>query len=98
MPSGSFICYIVADQPRYYREVLLESKFYVDLLGKYCFIRSNVDCSWILNNLKVMLKDKLVPTKPHDIVCYGIGSIQESKNAQFQFVLAILLRDLLKVG
>lgn len=59
------------------REVLLESKFYVDLL--------------------VMLKDKLVPTKPHDIVCYGIGSIQESKNAQFQFVLAILLRDLLKI-
>ncbi|KAI7878332.1 SRR1-domain-containing protein [Lichtheimia hyalospora FSU 10163] len=39
----------------------------------------------------------LIPTRPHDMVCYGIGSIQHSKNAQFQFVLALFIRDLLKI-
>lgn len=45
----------------------------------------------------VVFDDHLVSTKPFDIVCYGIGSVQKSKNAQYQFVLALILRDLLKV-
>ncbi|CAO3660659.1 unnamed protein product [Umbelopsis vinacea] len=49
------------------------------------------------SDLLAILQDKLVPESPHDIICYGIGSIQESKNAQFQFVLALLMRDLLKL-
>jgi SRR1 len=44
-----------------------------------------------------MLQDKVVAESPHDIICYGVGSIQESKSAQYQFVLALLMRDLLKV-
>lgn len=47
---------------------------------------------------KVVFEDHLLSTKPFDIVCYGIGSVQKSKNAQYQFVLALILRDLLKVG
>ncbi|KAI9320152.1 SRR1-domain-containing protein, partial [Dichotomocladium elegans] len=39
-----------------------------------------------------------VPTKPHDMICYGLGSIQHCKNAQYQFVLALLIWDLLKVS
>ncbi|KAI8370786.1 SRR1-domain-containing protein [Choanephora cucurbitarum] len=31
------------------------------------------------------------------MVCYGIGSMQKSKNAQYQFELALILRDLLKI-
>jgi hypothetical protein len=83
----------------YCREVLLDSKFYADLLGRF-FFKKRLDnhCLDSKSFQKVTLNDKLVPTTPHDIVCYGIGSIQESKNAQFQFVLALILRDLLKVS
>ncbi|KAG2192222.1 hypothetical protein INT47_012458 [Mucor saturninus] len=45
----------------------------------------------------MVFDDHLLSTNPFDIVCYGIGSIQKSKNAQYQFVLALLLRDLLKI-
>ncbi|KAG2179526.1 hypothetical protein INT44_006373 [Umbelopsis vinacea] len=48
-------------------------------------------------DLLVMLQEKVVAESPHDIVCYGVGSIQESKSAQYQFVLALLMRDLLKL-
>ncbi|KAI7854565.1 hypothetical protein BDC45DRAFT_535569 [Circinella umbellata] len=30
------------------------------------------------------------------MICYGIGSIQHSKNAQYQFILALLIRDILE--
>lgn len=43
------------------------------------------------------MQEKVVAESPHDIICYGVGSIQESKSAQFQFVLALLMRDLLEV-
>ncbi|ORY90335.1 SRR1-domain-containing protein [Syncephalastrum racemosum] len=32
-----------------------------------------------------------------EIICYGIGSMQHSKNAQFQFILALELADLLNL-
>ncbi|CAO0791713.1 unnamed protein product [Mucor circinelloides] len=48
-------------------------------------------------DLLVIFDEHLISTKPHDIVCYGIGSVQKSKNAQYQFVLALLLRELLKI-
>jgi hypothetical protein len=44
-----------------------------------------------------MIQEKVVAESPHDIICYGVGSIQESKSAQFQFVLALLMRDVLEV-
>lgn len=46
----------------------------------------------------MIFNDHLLYTKPFDIVCYGIGSMQKSKNAQYQFELALILRDLLKVA
>ncbi|RCH83403.1 hypothetical protein CU098_000293, partial [Rhizopus stolonifer] len=39
----------------------------------------------------------LLTTSFDDIICYGIGSMQKSKNAQYQFELALLLRDLTKI-
>lgn len=44
-----------------------------------------------------IFEEHLIESKQVDIVCYGIGSVQKSKNAQYQFVLALILRDLLKV-
>lgn len=32
-----------------------------------------------------------------DIICYGIGSIESSKNSQFQLALGLCLKDVLKV-
>ncbi|KAH8556981.1 SRR1-domain-containing protein [Umbelopsis sp. PMI_123] len=49
------------------------------------------------SELLSILQDKVVSESPHDIVCYGVGSIQESKNAQYQFILALLMRDLIKL-
>ncbi|KAI7897804.1 SRR1-domain-containing protein [Cokeromyces recurvatus] len=48
-------------------------------------------------DLLVIFDKYLIPINPYDIVCYGIGSMQKSKNAQYQFVLALLLRDILKI-
>lgn len=45
----------------------------------------------------VIFEEHLLSTTPFDIICYGIGSVQKSKNAQYQFVLALILRELLKV-
>lgn len=45
-----------------------------------------------------IFKQHLFTTKFNDIVCYGIGSMQKSKNAQYQFVLALILRELLNVS
>lgn len=45
----------------------------------------------------VVFEEHLLTTKPFDIICYGIGSVQKSKNAQYQFELALILRELLKV-
>ncbi|KAL0089452.1 SRR1-domain-containing protein [Phycomyces blakesleeanus] len=47
--------------------------------------------------LSDIFDEHLVPTGPHDIICYGIGSMQKSKNAQYQFELALLIRELLKI-
>ncbi|KAG1049143.1 hypothetical protein G6F43_008515 [Rhizopus delemar] len=44
-----------------------------------------------------IFKQHLFTTKFNDIVCYGIGSMQKSKNAQYQFVLALILRELLNI-
>ncbi|KAI9485344.1 MAG: SRR1-domain-containing protein [Benjaminiella poitrasii] len=45
----------------------------------------------------VIFDEHLKSIEPHDIVCYGIGSMQKSKNAQYQFELALMLRDILKI-
>ncbi|KAI8976259.1 hypothetical protein BDB01DRAFT_804046 [Pilobolus umbonatus] len=47
--------------------------------------------------LSVLLKEHLVPIQPVDIICYGIGSMQKSKIAQYQFILALMLRSLLNI-
>ncbi|KAI8643050.1 SRR1-domain-containing protein [Parasitella parasitica] len=48
-------------------------------------------------DLLVIFEVHLMKTKPQDIVCYGIGSMQKSKNAQYQLVLALLLREMLEI-
>lgn len=50
-----------------------------------------------INICTVIFNDHLLYTEPYDIICYGIGSMQKSKNAQYQFELALILRELLKV-
>ncbi|KAI9340744.1 SRR1-domain-containing protein [Pilaira anomala] len=47
--------------------------------------------------LTEVFEEHLLKSKPFDIICYGIGSVQKSKNAQYQFVLALILRELLKI-
>ncbi|KAI9032641.1 SRR1-domain-containing protein [Phycomyces nitens] len=47
--------------------------------------------------LSGIFDEHLISTTPHDIICYGIGSMQKSKNAQYQFELALLIRQLLKI-
>ncbi|KAI8393280.1 SRR1-domain-containing protein [Radiomyces spectabilis] len=49
------------------------------------------------SDLMEILNQSLLPREPQDIVCYGIGSMQKSKNAQYQFILALVIRDLLKI-
>ncbi|CEP18860.1 hypothetical protein [Parasitella parasitica] len=53
--------------------------------------------SQFYKDLLVIVEDHLIKIKPQDIVCYGIGSMQKSKNAQYQFVLALLLWEMLKI-
>lgn len=44
-----------------------------------------------------ILHKHLIPMYPHDIVCYGVGSMHHSRNAQFQFALMLLIREALQV-
>jgi hypothetical protein len=57
-------------------------------------------CDYVLTFcfILVIFEEHLLSTTPYDIICYGIGSVQKSKNAQYQFVLALILRELLKVN
>jgi hypothetical protein len=72
----------------------MESRFYKALLG--------IKITWrgwyepLINRYYIVLFEEHL-TKPKDIICYGIGSVQRSKNAQYQFMLALLLRDILEV-
>ncbi|KAI9496219.1 hypothetical protein BDB00DRAFT_809528 [Zychaea mexicana] len=52
--------------------------------------------SQFYKDLLDILEQQLIPTQPQELICYGIGSMQHSKNAQYQFILALLLRDMLK--
>ncbi|KAI8971997.1 SRR1-domain-containing protein [Mycotypha africana] len=54
--------------------------------------------SRFFKDLSVIFEESLLYTKPHDIVCYGIGSMHKSKNAQYQFVLALIIREILKIS
>lgn len=76
----------------------MDSSFYTDLLGKLGWCYGSIKLNDVyVNTTVVMIQEKVVAESPYDIICYGVGSIQESKNAQFQFVLALLMRDLLEV-
>ncbi|KAI8143279.1 hypothetical protein BJV82DRAFT_612183 [Fennellomyces sp. T-0311] len=68
-----------------------------DLEGILSQRRETLTSSSFYKDLLEILERDLVPTKPCDMICYGIGSMQHSKNAQFQFVLALIIRDLLKI-
>ncbi|RUS16457.1 hypothetical protein BC937DRAFT_91178 [Endogone sp. FLAS-F59071] len=43
-----------------------------------------------------ILQKHLIPLYPYDIVCYGVGSMHHSRNAQFQFALMLLIREALQ--
>lgn len=81
-----------------YRKALLNSIFYKDLTGKLFRVGQSLFWQYVLTELAVIFEKYLLPLKQVDIVCYGIGSMQKTKNAQYQFVLALILRDLLKVS
>ncbi|KAI7864278.1 hypothetical protein BDF14DRAFT_1836250 [Spinellus fusiger] len=48
-------------------------------------------------DLLELFNEHLINKKYEDIVCYGIGSMQKSKIAQYQFVLVLMIYDLLKI-
>ncbi|KAI9248808.1 SRR1-domain-containing protein [Phascolomyces articulosus] len=62
----------------------------------YILFRETLIDSHFYKDLIDILEQHLLPTKPQEMICYGIGSMQYSKNAQYQFILALLIRDMLK--
>ncbi|ORE08964.1 hypothetical protein BCV72DRAFT_74768 [Rhizopus microsporus var. microsporus] len=68
-----------------------------DLEAKLKERREFLENSRFYKELLDIFKEHLLSCKFNDIVCYGIGSMQKSKNAQYQFILALILRDLLNI-
>ncbi|CAO3615714.1 unnamed protein product [Mucor hiemalis] len=68
------------------------------VLSNIHYYRKALLNSIFYKDLTVIFEKYLLPLKQVDIVCYGIGSMQKTKNAQYQFVLALILRDLLKIS
>ncbi|RUP46286.1 peptidase family M3-domain-containing protein [Jimgerdemannia flammicorona] len=85
------------------REAIVDSKFHRDFQGTELHARdTSLQChtSMICTISRTgtgILHNHLIPTHLHDIVCYGVGSMHQSRNAQFQFALMLIMRETLQV-
>ncbi|RUS34267.1 hypothetical protein BC938DRAFT_481524 [Jimgerdemannia flammicorona] len=85
------------------REAIVDSKFHRDFQGTELHARdTSLQChtSMICTISRTgtgILHNHLIPTHLHDIVCYGVGSMHQSRNAQFQFALMLIMRETLQI-
>ncbi|CAO3613685.1 unnamed protein product [Cunninghamella echinulata] len=49
------------------------------------------------SKVMLLLEECLLPLQPYDMICYGVGSIQDSIAAKYQFILALIIKDLLDI-
>ncbi|KAI8076341.1 SRR1-domain-containing protein [Halteromyces radiatus] len=68
-----------------------------DMIKQLETYREKLTSTKFYEALKPLISECLEPRQCQDIVCYGVGSMQDSIAARYQFILILLIRDIIKI-
>lgn len=63
----------------------------------FFFFREKLIETRFYESLVPLLTDHLLPRQCDTMICYGVGSMQDSIAARYQFMLALAIKDILQV-